>query len=170
MWKVIKMLVLLLLVATLHIVCGQLFKINFPKLPNCGFLLRSSHENSSHQNDTVQSVISLILNSTPDVSSLVILHHSTENIVPAIFPTMKYNCYTNIHIELGYRLFYSVPLTYGVYRKTNVLYSRGIFFILVFKNPYHMFDGTDWYYQKPKQQCIYVIQVHKEVSPASQNI
>jgi len=165
------MLVLLLLVATsLHITCGQLFKINFPKLPNCGFLLRSSHKNSSQQSDTIQSVISIILNSTTDISSLVILPHTAHNIVPAIFPTMKYNCYANIHIELGYRLFYSVPLKYGVSRRTNVLYSRGIFLILVFKNRYHMFDDTDWYYQKPKQHRIFVIQVHKEASPASRNI
>jgi len=160
----------LLVATTLHITRGQLFEINFPNLPNCGFLLRSSFENSSQQNDTIQSVISSILKSTTDISSLVILHHTAQNVVPAIFPTMKYNCYINIHIELGYRLFSSVPLEFGVARKTNVLFSRGIFFVLVFRNPYHMIGDSDWYYQQPKQQRIFVIQVHKEESPATVNI
>jgi len=146
-----------------HLAAGRIFNWN-----TCGLFIKDLSEPSTYISYDSRSTIIRAVEIKQTIPQTFIIqtnNKSKVDLVPNWFPTMKYDCFVHLHIHNGENLFSTIPWDFGIYKNTNVVYSRGIFVIMTLNNPKTMMYTIDDFVSQYKlQHRVFIIRYFLEVT------
>jgi len=150
-------------------ICSLLFNLNAcfnifsseTTFETCGVFLQDFELYTTEQGDFIHEVLEhLRLNQIRSQSVIIKTKLSKREIHPSIFRSMKYDCYLNVHINFGKKLFSTIP---SIKNPLKSAYQKGLFIILVRNNARDMLnaDKESWEVQLARQYRIFVFRVQR---------